>query len=245
MNTNRTAAMSAGPAAAASNAEGLRSRCGWRCAHSRGPGNLRGFTLVELSFVIGTLVLVMLVLPALFRPKRHGCGPNCISNLKQIGLAFRMWANDNDEKFPMHVRIAKGGTKELALQGLALPTFASISNELNNPKPLNCPQDSERPRSISFEQLFVTNLSYFFSMDASERNPMSILAGDRNVCVAGQLTNGLVQVTRGSGAAWGTNIHKSRGNIVRGDGSAHHLTDSTLRITLRDSGITTNHFIIP
>jgi competence protein ComGC len=206
----------------------------------------RAFTLVELMFVIGTLVLAMLVIPALTRPTNRNCGRlRCPSNLKQIGLAFRMWANDHGDKFPMQVSIAEDGAKELAEQGFALPSFASISNELNNPKPLHCPQDFERERATRWEQLAVTNLSYFMSLEASETNPASILAGDRNVCIGGQLATQLARIQNPKFAAWGVRIHTNRGNVVLSDGSAHQLDDLGLRTALTNSSVATNHFIFP
>jgi len=211
-----------------------------------GRSAVRGaFTLVELSFVIGTLVLFALILPALFQPKtRRYCGISCSSNLKQIGLAFRMWANDHGERFPMHVSVVEDGTKEIALKDLAVATFSSISNELNNPKPLACPRDSERDRTVDFTKLAIANISYFISLEASEY-PFSILAGDRNVSVAGRLTNGLVEITNPVSAVWGVRIHMKQGNVVLADGSAHQLDNGLLQNTLCNTCIATNRFVIP
>ena len=144
----------------------------------------------------------------------------------------------------MQVSVADGGTKELALQGIALATFTSISNELNNPKPLNCPLDFDRDRTNSFDYLTSSNISYFVSINVSN-NSSAILGGDRNVCVGGRLANGLVEIPNPNWAAWGVRIHTNQGNVVFADGSFQQMDDRLLRTTLRNTGLATNRFLIP
>ena len=60
-----------------------------------------GFTLIELLVVIAIIALLMAILmPALRRVKRQAKAVACQSNLKQWGLVFRMYTNDNDGYFP-------------------------------------------------------------------------------------------------------------------------------------------------
>ncbi|MCK5225445.1 MAG: type II secretion system protein, partial [Planctomycetes bacterium] len=60
----------------------------------------KGFTLVELLIVIGIIALLMAIMvPALNRAKEHAKNMVCQSNLKQYGLAGRMYLDDNDGAF--------------------------------------------------------------------------------------------------------------------------------------------------
>jgi prepilin-type N-terminal cleavage/methylation domain-containing protein len=59
------------------------------------------FTLIELLVVIAIIgILAALLLPALARARQKGQQAVCLSNLKQIGLAFEMYINDHDNRFP-------------------------------------------------------------------------------------------------------------------------------------------------
>ena len=82
------------------------------------------FTLVEMLVVIVVLaVLVAMILPAFKAAKRKG-GPNCVNNIMQIGLSFRLWEADNEGKFPMQVSVTNGGTMELFSSGSQFSQFA-------------------------------------------------------------------------------------------------------------------------
>lgn len=60
-----------------------------------------GFTLIELMVVIVVIsIMAALLLPALAKTKEHARSVACRSNMKQLSLAFLMYAEDNEETFP-------------------------------------------------------------------------------------------------------------------------------------------------
>jgi prepilin-type N-terminal cleavage/methylation domain-containing protein/prepilin-type processing-associated H-X9-DG protein len=70
-------------------------------AKSPGPEAGTGFTLIELLVVIAIIaVLAALLLPALARAKASARAAQCLSNQRQIGLAVRLYADENDDTFP-------------------------------------------------------------------------------------------------------------------------------------------------
>ncbi|HEX2998910.1 MAG TPA: prepilin-type N-terminal cleavage/methylation domain-containing protein [Armatimonadota bacterium] len=61
----------------------------------------KGFTLIELLVVIAIIaILAAILFPVFARARENARKANCLSNCKQIGTAFTMYAQDFDERLP-------------------------------------------------------------------------------------------------------------------------------------------------
>jgi prepilin-type N-terminal cleavage/methylation domain-containing protein len=194
------------------------------------PERSPAFTLIELLVVIAIIaILAALLLPALAIAKSKANRANCVSNLKQIAIGFRLYATDNAEKFPWDLGVTNGGSLN---SGDWTDHYRAVSNELNTPKVLFCPADRQKTMAERWDVLDGDrHVSYFVGIDSDEKKPQTILAGDRNVYSGmGGLDLGWNRALEGSiDAAWLETIHKNKGNITLSDGSVQQTSTLALR----------------
>jgi len=212
---------------------------------SSGRFSNQGFTLVGLIIIVAVLaILAAMLLPALASAKRKAKRINCVNNLKQDGLAFRLWEGDNGDKYPMAVSTNKNGTMEYAEDGNAFRHFQVMSNELSTPKILVCPADDRIP-AANFAKLKNQNVSYFVGLDAEETRPQMLLTGDRNVTNGLSPVRSVLELRPEIPAGWTEDLHKEQGNVGLADGSVQQVFMPGLQPMLRNTGDSTNRVALP
>lgn len=100
---------------------------------------------VALSVVVApAAIAAAMALPALAKAKARAQDIGCVNNLKQIGLAMRIWAMDHNDTFPTD--------------------FVSMKQELGNPRVLFCPMDKNAPSraGVTWDNLDPSTITYQF-----------------------------------------------------------------------------------
>jgi prepilin-type N-terminal cleavage/methylation domain-containing protein/prepilin-type processing-associated H-X9-DG protein len=207
-----------------------------------------GLTLMETLVVISVLaLLVAVLLPTFARSHRRQSHINCTNNLKQLGLAFRIWSGDNNDKYPTAVSVTNGGAMEAIQGGAPVVVFQVMSNELSTPKLLLCPNDPAHAWATNFgPALTANNVSYFVNADIQNKFGRGFLCGDDNLELNGvPLHSGISFVTSNSPIAWTAGRHPSSGNVLAADGSCQTITSANLTNWLLLNGATTMHLAVP
>ena len=222
-----------------------------RCSNQTNRATTLTDVLVSVAVVC---VLAGIAFLILHRPKVHrivhenrSSDIQCVNNLKQIGLAFRIWEGDNGDKPPMQVPAKSGGAMEPAARGNVARIFQVMSNELSMPKILLCPVDADRLAAKNFTAGFDnSHVSYFAGLDANNDQPFMFLSGDGNFAVGGHpVKPGLLLLTTNAPVTWTTMRHVNQGNIGLVDGSVRQTDDQRLVQELIETGVTANRLAVP
>jgi prepilin-type N-terminal cleavage/methylation domain-containing protein len=234
-----------------------------------------GLTLLEVIVVIVVVGLLALIfMPALAVPRTKATRNQCVANLKQIGLAFQIFATDNDGKFPYDV----SNSPAYLDQGRAWMHFQAMSNELQRSKTLLCPADAARTTNQAENFHFGTKadnkslvklrndaVSYFVGVQISPKMPQALLAGDRNISMketalafSSQASGGAIRV--GTSAVWSEHpankVHGVQrnpgdpgGNAALADGSVEKMSRLRLQqqisLSAATNGTNANLLLFP
>jgi len=220
------------------------------------PRHERALTFIEVMFVVvGLLVLAVLAVVQVQCNRAkfdRAARIKCASNLKMNALGYKVFANDNDDRFPFSTTNALAGGNDHTLW----LHFQVMSNDLGTAKCLTCPVDSERINSMKAD--FTSGptglasagnaaVSYGGSLDASVTIPEAILLIDRNVVTNAWNLRGKVflAMSNGPAAEWDQRMHKFCGNLALADGSVQQVSNAGLSTQVHLQGIPTNRLLLP
>jgi prepilin-type N-terminal cleavage/methylation domain-containing protein/prepilin-type processing-associated H-X9-DG protein len=141
-----------------------------------------GFTLVELLVVIGIIaLLISILLPSLSAAREQGNQIKCLSNIRQLGMAFVSYANENKGKLPFPSASRSAEHKKTdwiywqTSPTASVPFVPALRDSAvvhylgkdGSPESLRCPTDPWQERAVTAPATASTGGPYLYSYAAN------------------------------------------------------------------------------
>lgn len=207
----------------------------------------RGFTLIELLVVIAIIaILAALLLPALSRAKNRGQRIVCMNYQKQMGIAFMLYADDSEDRFPIQIA---NQVEDFAATTSPPNFLRSLIPYLTNPgdgKLFGCPLSTRRFVTVSENPSFYNDGNYManaailgHARGAMRRTSDLIIIQEdwyrrntawlRPALIADELYSYWHSFHPPDNREQYTNLHDDGGNLLFGDGHVEYRKGKQLR----------------
>jgi prepilin-type N-terminal cleavage/methylation domain-containing protein/prepilin-type processing-associated H-X9-DG protein len=200
----------------------------------------RGFTLIELLVVIAIIaILAAILFPVFARAREKARQTSCLSNLKQIGLAHNMYAQDYDEMYlaGRYNGVCPFGHSHMDGGNDAINNYNSwtthISPYVKNTQIFRCPSRQWSTCTSGTGNAYITH-AYLFNYDGCTGQPIAKMAlpAETMICMDGQsafvISSTNTKAGALSGMGNGLTRHNEGANVAFCDGHTKWLSGSAI-----------------